>query len=514
MAIDTLYYGGKIITVDGGLPVAAWVATAGGKIEAVGAKGAPLPENAAEKVDLHGATMLPGLYDAHCHVMSTGLFLYSANLLDARSIDECLALLSEKCAETPAGEWVFGGGFMSQNMKEQRYPTRDELDRVSTDRPILIAAQTLHGGSLNTKALSLVSIPEVAGVGLGADGKPNGTLLSDDAFFPTISQVMGLLPKETLKGFIDVCARYGAEKGATSIVGLLGQFVGGDADVDIIENNKGKFPVDFTTFYQTWDLAQTDAYGLPRIGGCLTLDGAGFEYTMALNECYPERPERRGFLIHTDEEIYRLLSEAHRRGIQTAFHALGDRAIDQLIYVFRQVIGEQGHKDLRHRIEHFSLPTDTHMDMAAELGLVCSMQPAFTGLWGEPVNGYYDLLLGRERAARMEMFPEIIKRGGVICGGSDSPVTLIDPIFGIACLVCNPDPRRNLPVGEALKIFTINSAYSVHQEKEKGSIEKGKDADFTVIDKDPYQFEADKGIYEMEVLTTIKGGQVTYSRPA
>jgi predicted amidohydrolase YtcJ len=399
---------------------------------------------------------------------------------------------------------------MSQNMKEGRYPTKDELDRVSTEHPILLAAQTLHGGSLNTKGLSLVDIPKVAGVGYGPDGQLDGTLLSDDAFFPTMSHVMGMLPAETLRGFIEECARYASTKGTTSIIGLLGQFVDGDSDVSIIENNKGKFPVDFTTFYQTWDLNQTDAYGLPRIGGCLTLDGAGFEYTMALQDVYPEHLERRGFLIHTDEEIYNLLSEAHRRGIQTAFHALGDRAIDQLLFVFRQVIGEQGDKDLRHRIEHFSLPSDAHMDMAAEMGLICSMQPAFSALWGEPEKGYYDLLLGRERAARMEVFPEILERGGIICGGSDSPVTLVDPVFGIAALICNPDPRRNVPVTDALKIFTINSAYSVHQETTKGSIEKGKDADFTVVDRDPYQFEADKGIYETKALMAVRNGRLTY----
>jgi predicted amidohydrolase YtcJ len=257
-------------------------------------------------------------------------------------------------------------------------------------------------------------------------------------------------------------------------------------------------------------LEKIKKYNLPRIGGCLTLDGAGFEYTMALQEPYPARPERRGFLIHTDEEIYQLISQAHREGIQTAFHALGDRAIDQLLYVFRQVIGEQGNKDLRHRVEHFSLPWDVHMDMLAEMKLIASMQPAFTGLWGEPEKGYYDLLFDRGRAARMEVFPEIIRRGGVICGGSDSPVTLVNPLYGIACCINNPDPRRNVSVHDALKIFTINAAYSVHQEKEKGSIEVGKDADLTVIDRNPYEYADKAELYDMKTLMTIRDAEFTY----
>jgi predicted amidohydrolase YtcJ len=151
------------------------------------------------------------------------------------------------------------------------------------------------------------------------------------------------------------------------------------------------------------------------------------------------------------------------------------------------------------------------MDLAAKLGLVCSMQPAFSGIWGEPINGYYDLLLGRERAARMEVFPEIIRRGGIICGGSDSPVTLVDPVFGIACCLNNPDPRRNVSVIDAIKIFTINAAYSVHQEMQKGSIESGKDADLTVIDKNPYDYANTKEIYDTRVLLTVKGGKRTYT---
>jgi predicted amidohydrolase YtcJ len=508
MRYDLLLYGGTVVTVNEHEDTEEWVAVSKGRIAAVG-RGDP-PGDAAESLDLKGATVLPGLYDAHCHIMPTGYFLSSVNLLNARSIEETLSLLRDACGKKEKGEWIFGAGFMSQNMKEQRYPNRFELDGVSAEHPIFLSAQTLHGGVLNTAAAGKVRVPDVAGIGKDEAGRFDGILLSDDAFFPVMSQIMALLPKEQLRAFIDNCAKYAAEQGVTSLIGLLGQFVDGDTDVDIVENHKNEFPVDITTFYQTWDLQKIKAYGLPRIGGCLTLDGAGFEYTMALQEPYPEHPERRGFLIHTDEEIYRLLSHAHREGIQTAFHALGDRAIDQLLHVFRQVIGEQGNKDLRHRIEHFSLPWDSHMDQAADMKLICSMQPAFSGLWGEPHKGYYDLLLGRERAARMEVFPEIIRRGGVICGGSDSPVTQINPLYGIACCICNPDPRRNISVHDALKIFTYNAAYSVRQEKEKGSIEVGKDADFTIVDKNPYELAGGREIYDMKVVATIKNARFTY----
>jgi predicted amidohydrolase YtcJ len=505
---DLLYRGGKAITVNRNEDIVDWVAVKDGKISALGRAGDE--PAAAEVVELDGAVLLPGLYDAHCHIMPTGFFLNSANLLEAKCIGDVLRSLKEHCAKTAEGEWVFGAGFMSQNMKENRFPNRAELDSVSKAHPIMLTAQTLHGGALNTSGLDRVRIPDVEGVGRDADGAPDGVLLSDDAFFPVMSQVMALLPEAKLKEFIENCTDYARKKGVTSIIGLLGQFVGGDTDVKIAERDKAQFPVNIVTFYQTWDIEKIKAYGLSRIGGCLTLDGAGFEYTMALQDVYPARPERRGFLIHTDEEIYRLISEAHRAGIQTAFHALGDRAIDQLLFVFRQVIGEQGNKDLRHRVEHFSLPWDVHMDMLADMKLVASMQPAFTGLWGEPMKGYYDLLFDRERASRMEVFPEIIKRGGIICGGSDSPVTLIDPLYGIACCINNPDPRRNVSVHDALKLFTWNAAYSVHQDGQKGSVEVGKDADFTVIDRNPYDCASKEEIYGMKTLMTIRDAKITF----
>lgn len=432
------------------------------------------------------------------------------NLLEARSINEVLSLLEAKCQKTPPNEWVFGVGFMEYLMAENCFPTRFELDSISHGHPILILTQTLHGCALNSMAMEIVKVPDIQGVMKGDDGTPTGVLLSDEAVFPTVSKIMSLLPDEKVWSYVEDCAKYASTKGITSMAGLMGQFVDGDKDVHLTIEKGHELPIDLTIYYQTWDYEKVKALGLPRIGGCLTLDGAGFEYTMALQEPYPQRPERRGFLIHTDEEIYQLISKAHKDGVQCALHALGDRAIDQLIYIYQQVILEQGRKDTRHRIEHFSLPSDKHMDMLAQLGLIASMQPAFSGLWGQPGSGVYVPMLGRERADRMEVFSEIVRRGGIICGGSDFPVTLPDPLYGIACCINNPDPRRNVAVTEAIKIFTTNSAYAMHQEKEKGSIETGKVADFTVINLDPYVHAQSDKIYDMKALMTIKDGVVTY----
>jgi predicted amidohydrolase YtcJ len=370
---DALYRGGKVITVNRHEDIVDWVAVKDGKIAALGK--ADDEPRASETVELDGAVLLPGLYDAHCHIMPTGMFMASANLLKAKSIGETLALIEAKCASASDGEWVFGSGFSLYGIKEGRLPNRHELDSVSGDRPVMVHALSLHGGALNSAALKLVNVPDVVGVGRDADGLLDGVLLSDDSYFTVAAQVMGLLPEAKLKRFITDCADYAVTKGVTSIVGLIGSFVTDDKDVD----------------------------------------------------------------------------------------------------------------------------------MLAQMKLIASMQPAFSGLW----DAIYPSL-GAERAYRMEVFPEIIRRGGIICGGSDSPVTGIDPLFGIACCIDNPDPRRNVSVHDALKIFTRNAAYSVHEEKRKGSVEIGKDADFTIVDRNPYDCAGRDEIYGMKAIMTVKDAKVTF----
>lgn len=504
---DLLIKNGTIITLDNKNTAVEWVGVTGGKIVATGGRN-DIADCAEHVLDLQGGTLLPGLFDSHVHVLETGIFLDSVNMEEVTSIGEALQQLKKAC-EIQNREWVLASGYTLLNIKEQRFPDRKELDSISNGHPVMLMSQTLHSVVLNSAALSLIAIPESGDIGKEEDGELNGMFLSDDCVFPVMSNVKSIMPESRIAGYIRKCADYAAEQGVTTMCGLFGQSMNQDQDVPLAIKLRETLPVHLEIFYQTWDIDKVKALGLPRIGGCLTLDGAGPELTMALQEPYAIAPHKRGFLLHTDEEIYTLISRAHREDLQCAFHALGERAIDQLIYLFQQVLGEQDKKDLRHRIEHFSMPSVKHMELLSELNLAASMQPAFSGLWGDPQTGAYQVSLGKQ-AEKMEMFPEIIKRGGRICGGSDSPVTLIDPLFGIASLINNPDPKRNISVTDALRTFTYNAAWAVHLEERKGSIAVGKDADFTIIDRNPYEYVDRREIYDMKVLYTIRGGEITF----
>lgn len=188
-------------------------------------------------------------------------------------------------------------------------------------------------------------------------------------------------------------------------------------------------------------------------------------------------------------------------------HAVGERAIDQLLYTYHRVFMEQGKKDLRHRLEHFCLPTESQIKMAKELGIILSMQPGFTYLWDEDFAG----VLGRERGDRIDPFKKVLEAGNIMCAGSDCPVTMMTPLIDIAHCVRGANPVRNIPLTDALKMFTVNAAYAARLEDSKGSIEIGKDADLTIIDRDPYEYQDSDELFEMKPIMTFNKGKKIFS---
>jgi len=278
--------------------------------------------------------------------------------------------MEKGCKAKKNGEWVFGVNYVPQNIKEKRYPTRFELDQRCGDHLVMIFAATLHGCAVNTQAMKICDVPEHTP---GVEKEGNlviGVYSSDESSFLATANALGSMPDDILWGYIKDCAENAAKKGVTTMHGLFGQFVKDDRDVDLILKRKDELPIEMVVFYQTWDVDQALSLELPRVGGCLTLDGAAFEYTMANFKPYASQPALRGVLYHNDEEVYKVVSKAHAAGIQCSMHAVGERAIDQLIYTYYRVIMEQGKKDLRHRIEHFCLPTEEQIKLAAELGLI------------------------------------------------------------------------------------------------------------------------------------------------
>jgi len=502
---DLVVKNGNILTLDGNLSTASWVAVKDGIIEAIGDRNDFSGEAKAE-IDLQGKTLLPGFIESHAHGSLTGIALSAVNLIGAQSVKDILDLVGAACKNDPSDRLIVGNFLIPYNIKEGRLPNRHELDEISGNHPVILVFITYHGCVVNSKALAVAALPKMT------EKEAQGIIEQDTTAFHTIHNVYGLFSEDEVAQIMANCFMYAISNGVTTLHSLDGMLIKDDLDIDVTMKMQklGQIPLNVVTFPQTFDLNKVNNWGLPRVGGCLTLDGSPNEYTACLFEPYPEFPHTRGLLQYSDYKLYDLASEATKQGKQCAVHAIGERAIDQIIYVYNQVDKEQGIKHLRHRIEHFSLPTDRHIEMAAEMQIPVTLQPAISHMFDVPGNSQFERWVGKEKASRMENSAMLIKAGLVVCGGSDSPVTPLQPLLGIDSAVNNSNPLRRVSLTDALKMYTINSAWAAHEEKAKGTIEVGKNADFVVLDQDPYDVQ-DK-ISTISIEKTIVKGKVVFNK--
>jgi hypothetical protein len=231
------------------------------------------------------------------------------------------------------------------------------------------------------------------------------------------------------------------------------------------------------------DVDRVAALGLPRIGGCLLLDGSFSSGTAALDEPYADR-EGTGVLYYEDEHLTAFLRGAHERGLQLSVHALGERAIGQAIRCYRAACGDET-REARHRIEHCELPSDAHIAAIAGAGIFPCVQPTFEFLWGRP-GGMIEKRLGAARAARTNPHRTMLAAGIPLAGGSDSYVTPMDSLLGIHSAVNRPNESERLSVFDAVGLFTSGAARASFDESKRGTLEVGKEASFTVLDDDPF----------------------------
>ena len=509
MNYDYILKANTIYTMDDDAPKADWVAVKDGKIAKVGTGEVPAGE---EVKDFGDNVVLPGLIDAHVHAYNTAVMYEAVNLIECKSIQEVLDLVEERC-KTTSDDVVFAPNFIPWEIAEGRFPTIQELDSVSHGKKVQVVSITLHTSAINTAAYESMDFSGFDfGLELDEDGNFDGYLCDDEPNFYALGQLVASYPVEKIEYFIDKFGEYATQVGLTTVHCLEGGFSADDVDVPYwlkkIENHE--LPFHAVIYPQIWDYEKAKQWNLPRHGGCLTLDGADADFSMALDEPYTAKPETRGNLYHKDIEVYNLVSKAYADGKQLSFHAMGDRAINQIVDAYRRVIAEQGQKELRLRIEHFTLPTDKDLELAASLHLVTCPQPEYPYLYDTP-GGPTEEIFGVERTrTRFEQYKKNMDAGVVVCGGSDAPVNSLNPLTGIHGFVNARFDTRRLTVTEALKAYTYWAAYAAFEENERGTIKEGFYADFTVLGADPY--EVPDKINEIEIKGTISEGRVVYEQ--
>lgn len=487
------------------------VVISGSRIEFVGSESDILhairPQT--EILDLKGATIVPGFLDSHVHFTQTALRHLAMNLNGARSKEEVCALIQSEATRKPKGDLIYGFGLDEMMLLEKDLPSRYELDVVAPYHPVWLNRVEYHVSVVNSRALNLLDLPlNLHGVEKDDAGIPTGVLTGKANSLARI-RFLDMIPEESRKRGLHKAAEAALEAGITTLNAMEGGYLFRDVDADFLYRYSPTLPVDIVLFYQTTDIEKVLAMGLKRIGGCIFLDGSFGSRNAALSFEYEDGPGN-GTLFFTDEEIEDFVENAHNAGLQIAVHAIGDRAIDQILRAYKKALSRNPRSDHRHRIEHFELPSPEQIRLARELGITVSVQPAYEHRWGGP-GGMYESRLGKERMMRTNPFREEWDAGLCLIGGSDSDVTPMNPILGIHAAVNHPNPAHRLTPEEALRMFTRNAAWSIFEEHQKGKIAPGKLADLVVLSDNPVTISPSL-IKDIAVIMTIKEGTIVFSR--
>jgi predicted amidohydrolase YtcJ len=500
--MKTLYRASRVHTLS--YPaVGEWVLVDGRHVERVGIGEAP---EADRTVDLPGTTILPGFVDTHVHLTGTGVHHQAPELGSVVSASELLEVV-RTIAATRQGP-VYLHGWDESGWGDRTPPTLGELDGV-TDRPLGLARVDGHLLLANSAALEASDAASEPGVEIDGAGAPTGR----------VAAKAGVLAKRWFATHLsdhDVeelqleAASLAVAYGVTTIHEMSMPAERGMRDLEILLGHRSRLPLDVVNYVATTDISTAMDLGLPRIGGDLPVDGSIGARTAFVSGGFLDRDaDPSGYF--GDDELAQYFHDGHLAGLQVGVHAIGDAAVEQVVRTWERVYQSLDSRQRRHfrarrhRIEHFEMASLDVIERAAMLGLAISVQPTFDATWGFP-GGLYEQGLGEERAVSMNRFRDLLSRGMELGAGSDSPITTIDPMVGVAAFEGHHDPTQRLGREEAVRVFTLGSARLAHQEDKKGSLEPGKHADFAVYDVDPLEIASLEGV--RPVLTVSLGRDV------
>jgi hypothetical protein len=500
----TLYHASRVHTLSP-LGGGEWVLVDGRHIERVGAGD---PPEADRLVELPGTTILPGFIDSHVHLTGTGLSLQGLDLSVSESREGMIAATREYLSARSGR--VLGVGFDESRWPDPAFPSLADLDGLSGE-PLILLRTDGYLSLANTAALEASGLTSVEGVERDAQGRPTGVLRGRANSDVQLWYFESLPPPE-VQDYQLRAATLAVSRGVTSLHEMSIPDRRGRRDLEVLVGHRTDLPVDLAIYVADRDIPYVMDFGLHCIGGDLFLDGSIGARTAAVTGPYDDA-EGNGSLSYGDDELAEFLHNAHLAGLQVGLHAIGDAAIEQAVRVWERVYraldtrGRRHFRARRHRLEHFEMASTDHVERAAALGLAISIQPAFDSTWGGE-GGMYQRRLGSERARRMNPFRTLVERGMEVGGGSDTPVTALDPMLGVWALENHHNAAQRLSREQAVRIFTIGSARLGHQLK-KGRLEPGAAADFAVYEADPLDVPDPR---DLRPILTVSRGRDVYAR--
>ena len=530
---DLVVRNARVYTVEPGSPTAQSFAVRNGRIIAVGANDAisGLIGTGTEVYDAHGMTVVPGFIDCHLHADGETL-LYEVlvgNPYDAEfvTIDSIVAKLRERAAKTPPGEWVQGFFYDDTKVKDGRLITRADLDRVSTEHPVVVIHRGGHTAFYNSKAFALAGVtgntPNPFGGTFDRDssGALNGrvTDLAQDVFakvgkWPQYSSAeKSTRAKAGLAHISKQFARYGL----TTVHHEGGDF---SALLQVRDENKLMHRVSYEAdqpmleamIANGWRTGFGDEW--VRLGATAEhmVDGSFSERTMSIRAGYPGRQDYHGNVTTTQADLDAWTERVWRAGIQPNCHTNGDIAIDMYLNSIERAQRLFPRRDVRPKLTHATLADEALIARMKALDAVPALFTSYAYYNPDKFKFYGEALM-----RHMMPYRSYLDAGVKVAGGCDFPPGPFSPLMGVEAMVTRTGwngetwgANQRIGVDEALRVYTWNGAYNSHEEHLKGSIAPGKLADFVVLADDPHSADPRK-IKDIQVVRTVVGGRTTYS---
>jgi hypothetical protein len=528
------FVNGNIYTINEKQKTAEAVLIENDKIVFVGSdkKIMKMCDDSTEIIDLNGKFMMPGFNDSHLHFVSGGFYLMGIDLHLAKSIEQFKNLLAAYVQKFP-GKWVTGGRWDNESWDVKKLPSRNDIDKISPNTPVFVSRMDAHSGLANSKALELAGItkdtPSPDGGFIEKDtatGEPTG-ILKDTA----MNLVSAIIPDYSIEDYYEAALtslRETARYGITSVQDILftSEIKAYDAYRKLEEEGKLtcrisiRWPIEDYKSLINQNISVVYGNKFLKLG-CVKAfsDGSLGSGTAWFFDPYEGEPTNRGLPndIIIGNKLKSWVTEADKNHIQVSIHAIGDKANSYLLDLYDKVKNENPEWDRRFRIEHAQHIQPNDISRFSDIDVVASVQPTHAiedGSWAVKK-------IGKQRINFTHPYRSFLDSGVKMCFGTDWPVVTIDPLLNLYAAVTrrttdgkNPNgwiPEQKITIEEAIKCYTLNSAYAEFSENDKGSIEPGKFADFVVLSDNLLTIDPVR-IKDMKVEMTVVGGKIVYKR--
>lgn len=472
--------------------------------------------------------VMPGFHDFHLHLMMAGLQLVSVDLAKVKSEEEAAAAVYQFAQLHPDEEWIIGMQWDSGFWSPQKMPTRKSLDQVLPDRPVFLLHAECHFAWLNSKALKLLHIDE------NTPDPPNGHYEKENGILTgivyenavtTASEMALNFSKakrlQILQNFMKEAVKYGI----TSVNDMFVSFDEVLRDYDLLKemDRSGELFVrihftpeikeDLTTAEKMRSDFNSSKLQFSGLKGFL--DGVITGHTALLNQPYADKPDFIGEPAIPPDQLKKMVVNADKQGMRIRFHAVGDGAVRLALDVFEEARNINGERDSRHTIEHIDVINPVDIQRFKNLDVIASFQPDLIAI---VERGVYETRIGKERLKYAYPIQTFLNSGAKIAFGTDTPVARsLNPLTQIYSAVTRIDSSGEtvwnshdcISLSDALKAYTIGSAYGSFREHELGTLEEGKLADLVVLDRNIFETPPEE-ILETKVKMTMVDGELVY----